>query len=138
MIWTRQLSVGNLIIDSGHQNLIGIINSIEYAVKQKNISQLLRVYEKFYDSAQLHFNDEETIMRAIRFPFVPHKLQHQNLLNELQRTHEGLVANKGAWPEHVMEPYPDFLRGWFVDHIKGGITTLKPVLEGHPYDFMPA
>lgn len=138
LIWTKQLSVGNLVIDSGHQDLIGMINILEYAIWRKDGLQLLRMFGKFCDSAKLHFKDEEKIMQAIRFPFVPHKLEHQHLLDELQNTLNELTAKNGVWAEYVMDHYPEFLRDWFVSHIHGGIATLKPVLEEHPYDFMPA
>lgn len=138
LIWTKQLSVGNLVIDSGHQDLIGMINILEYAIGRRDGPQLLRMFGKFCDSAQLHFKDEEKIMLAVRFPFIPHKLEHQHLLDGLQNTLNELAAKNGVWAEYVMDHYPGFLRDWFVGHINGGIATLKPFLEEHPYDFIPA
>jgi len=137
LIWKKQLSVGNLVIDSGHQNLIGMINSLEYAIKNKDSSELLRVFEKFCDFARLHFKDEEKIMQAVKFSFIPHRMEHQNLLDELQNTLGGLVAKNDIWPGSAMDHYPEFLRDWFVSHINNGIATLKPVLQSYAYDFMP-
>lgn len=137
LIWKKQLSVGNLVIDSGHQNLIGMINSLEYAIKNKDSQELLRVFERFCDFAHLHFKDEEKIMQAVKFPFIPHRLEHQNLLDELQNTLGELVARNDIWPGSAMDHYPEFLRDWFVSHINNGIATLKPVLQTYVYDFMP-
>lgn len=137
LIWKKQLSVGNLVIDSGHQNLIGMINSLEYAIENKDSAELLRVFKRFCDFAHLHFKDEEKIMQAVKFPFVPHRLEHQHLLDELQNTLGGLAAKSGAWPEYAMDHYPEFLRDWFIGHINNGIATLKPVLQTYSYDFMP-
>lgn len=138
VIWKKQLSVGNLVIDAGHQNLIGMINSLEYAIKQKDGSQLLRIFESFLDSARLHFKDEEKVMQAVAFPFVPHRQEHQYLLEDLQGTLGYLAAQNDTWPAQVMDHYPKFLRDWFADHINNGIATLKPVLQAYPYDFIPA
>lgn len=138
MIWEKRLSVGNLVIDSGHQNLIGMINNLEHAINQKDDSRLLRVFERLCDVAHLHFRDEESIMQAVRFPFVPHKLEHQYLLGELRNTLDRLAAGKDAGAEHPMDHYPDFLRNWLVSHVNNGVATLKPVLQAYPYDFMPA
>ena len=40
LIWTKQLSVGNATLDSENKNLIGMVNSIEYAVEIKDCSYL--------------------------------------------------------------------------------------------------
>lgn len=137
MIWTRQLSVGNLVIDAGHQDLLGMVNNLEYAIGKQDAPQLSRLFDRFCGSARLHFRDEEKIMQSVRVPFVAHKLEHQYLLDELHKTISELAARNGAWPEYVMDHYPVFLRDWLVEHINDGIATLKPVLEKHPYDFMP-
>lgn len=132
------MSVGNLVIDSGHQDLIGMINSLEYAIKQGDRSQLLRLFERFCDFAHLHFRDEEKILQAVKFPFISHKLEHQYLLDELQNTLCKLTAGNGAELEYPMDHYPEFLKSWFANHINDGAATLKPVLQAYPYDFMPA
>jgi hemerythrin-like metal-binding protein len=133
MTWGMQMSVGNLVIDSGHQDLIGMINSLEYAIRQGDRPQAVRIFQRFRDFAHLHFSDEEKIMQAVKFPFIPHKLEHQYLLDELQDTLEKLAAEA----EYSLDHYPEFLRNWFASHINNGAATLKPVLQGYPYDFMP-
>lgn len=137
LAWGKQLSVGNLIIDSGHQNLMGMISGLEYAIRQKDGPQLLRAFERFCDFARLHFKDEEKIMQAVKFPFIPHRLEHQYLLDELQSTLDELAAGNGIWPEYAIGRYPEFLRDWFASHINNGVATLKPVLQTYPYDFIP-
>lgn len=129
------MSVGNLVIDSGHQDLIGMINTLEYSIRQGDRPQTVRIFERFRDFAHLHFSDEEKIMQAVKFPFVPHKLEHQYLLDEIQNTLDKLTADTGA--VHPMDHYPEFLRDWFAGHIDNGVTTLKPALQALPYDFMP-
>lgn len=129
------MSVGNLVIDSGHQDLMGMISSLEYAIRQGDRPQMVRIFERFHDFAQLHFSDEEKIMQAVKFPFIPHKLEHQYLLDELQNTLGKLTADAGT--EYPMDHYPGFLRNWFINHINNGVATLKPVLQAYPYDFMP-
>lgn len=138
MIWGKHLSVGNLVIDAGHKDLMGIVNTLEYAIQQKDTSQMLRVLRKLYDSARLHFHDEEIILRAVSHPFVPHKLEHRQLLDELQDAMNSLNAAKkepGKMPD--LEHYPAVLRGWFLRHISEWSPALKPKLEKYPYDFMP-
>lgn len=137
LIWKKQWSVGNLLIDSGHQNLIGMINSLEYVINNNDGPELLQMFKRFCDFAHLHFSDEEKILQAVEIPFIPHRLEHQSLLDELRASLNKLAADGSARSEYAMDHYPEFLRGWFVNHIKEGVATLKPVLAAHPYDFMP-
>jgi len=131
------MSVGNMVIDSGHQDLLGMINTLEYAIKQGDEAQILRVFERFIDFAKLHFGDEEKIMRAVRFPFVAHKLEHQYLLVELQDMLDKLAEWSRSGSGSAIEHYPEFLRKWFITHINNGAAALRPVLQAYPYDFMP-
>ena len=135
-VWVDSLSVGNLVVDSGHQNLIGMINSIDYAMHNADHADLLRVLKRFHDFARLHFKDEEQIMQSVKFPCVTHRLEHQYLLEDLQNTINRLSLNQSH--ESALEHYPDFLQNWLLKHIEIGTAMLKPTLSAHPYDFMPA
>ncbi len=134
--WDKSLSVGNLAIDSGHQNLIGIINSIDYAIKNPNTADLLRVLGRFYDFANLHFKEEEQIMLSINFTFVAHRQEHQDLLEDLQKNMTRLSLNTHT--ESGLKHYPDFLNDWLNQHIEVASSSLKQVLSSYAYNFMPA
>jgi hemerythrin len=127
--WDKSLSVGNMIIDSGHQNLIGMIDGLDYAINNSETVELVRVFERFYDFACLHFKDEEKIMQSIKFPLIAHQLEHQCLLEMFQNTLWCLGEGKDGKGFAVLDDYPEFLRGWFAMHISSGIKTLKPALK---------
>ena len=137
LIWTKQLSVGNATLDSENKNLIGMVNSIEYAVEIKDCSYLLLSFRRFMDCVHAHFANEEQLAQAIQFPFDKHELAHQHLRNELKRTKNELEAKNGLWPEYVMDHYPQFLREWLTEHITVEDMLMKPVLQAYPYDFKP-
>ncbi len=137
LIWTRQLSVGNATLDSGNKSLIGMVNSIEYAIKTMDCPALLRALKLFMNCAQVHFTNEERFAQAMNFPFDQHRLAHQHLRNELQHTRNQLEARSGIWPEYVMEYYPQFLREWLIKHITKEDMLMKPALQTYPYGFKP-
>lgn len=137
LIWTRKMSVGNATLDSEHKNLIGIVNSMEYAIETKDSAALLRSFRLLKDCAHVHFANEEKFAQAISFPFDQHKLEHQHLQKELQHTGDELDTTSGAWSEYVMDHYPQFLRDWLVGHITGEDMLMKPALQTRPYDFKP-
>lgn len=136
-IWTKKLSVGNATLDSENKNLIGMVNSIEYAVEIKDCSYLLLSIKQFMNCALAHFENEERFAQAVNFPFAQHELAHRHLQDELQHTKDQLEASESMWPEYVMDHYPQFLRDWLNEHIAKEDMLLKPVLQAYPYDFKP-
>jgi hemerythrin-like metal-binding protein len=137
LIWTKTLSVGNATLDSEHKNLIGMVNSIEYAIETKDSAALLRAFKLLDDCVHAHFANEERFARAIDFSFAEHQLDHQHLQKELQHTGDDLAIRSGAWSDYVMDHYPQFLRDWLLGHITGEDMRMKAALQTRPYDFKP-
>lgn len=138
LLWRKHLSVGNALLDSEHKNLVGMVNSIEYAVYKKDMASLLKAIKAFKDDAGAHFANEARFARALNSDFEGHELAHRHLLKELQQTVDELDIRSGGWPDYVMDYYPQFLRDWLIEHITGEDMKMKPVLQSHPYDFEPA
>ena len=137
LIWRKHLSVGNAVLDFEHKKLLGMINSIEYAISKKDSSAMLEMIKLFKDSVDTHFASEARFAQAFNFHFEQHELAHQHLQKELQRTVEELDVKAGTWPEYVMDYYPQLLRDWLIQHITCEDMKMKPVLQSHPYDFKP-
>lgn len=137
LIWTKQLSVGNATLDTDHKNLIGIVNSIEYAVETMDSAFLLLSIKRFMDCLHIHFVNEERFAQAVEFSFDQHVLAHRHFQKELQNTKNELEAKNGIWQEYVMDHYPQFLRDWLTEHVTGDDMLMKPALLTYPYDFKP-
>lgn len=137
LIWTKQLSVGNETFDSDHKRIIGVINEIEYAVQTRDYSVLLRELKLLMHHLHVHEAKEEQFSQMASLSFDQHRLAHQHLQKELQRTGDELEAKNGVWPEYVMDHYPQLLREWLVEHITKEDMQMKPALETYPYDFQP-
>ncbi len=136
--WTEQLSVGNALIDTEHENLIDMINSVEHALRAGDQPALLSSFKRLADGVRLHFMTEEKIAQAIRFPFDHHHGAHQYLQKELQYMREELEAKSGMWSEGAVEHFSRMLGSWMMDHIAGEDMMLKPALQACSYDFAPA
>lgn len=137
LLWRKHLSVGNAVLDREHKSLVGMVNSIEYAIHKKDMDSLLRTIEVFKDDAGAHFANEARFARALNSDFGQHELAHRHLLKELQQTVDELDVRSGGWPDYVMDYYPQFLRDWLIEHITGEDMKMKLVLQSHPYDFEP-
>lgn len=138
LTWTEQLSVGNATLDSEHQNLIGMINSVEHALRTGNETALLRAFKLLTDCARLHFMNEEKIVQAAEFPVEYHKRTHQYLQKELQYIREELEAKSGMWSEGAVEHFSRMLGSWLMDHLSMDDELLKSALQARPYDFTAA
>ncbi|MDD5301369.1 MAG: hemerythrin domain-containing protein [Gallionella sp.] len=137
LIWRKHLSVGNATLDFEHKSLIGMVNSIEYAINTKNSHALLEITKLFKSCVDAHFANEARFAQAIKFPFAQHELEHQYLQKVLQQMMDRLSVKVGTWSEYVMDYDPQLLRDWLIGHITGEDMKMKPVLQSLPYDFKP-
>lgn len=135
--WTKQLSVGNAVIDSEHQNLIVMINHIESMIKANDASSLSQELEQLERSLCIHFINEERLAKAVNFPFDQNKQEHKFVLKEFQRMKEELLAKKGAWTDSAATHYSNFLSDWLTSHVMREDMLMKPVLQKYDYKFWP-
>jgi len=137
LIWRKHLSVGNAMLDFEHKSLIGMVNSIEYAINTKNRSTLFVAIKLFKDRADTHFANEVRFAQALNLSFTQHELAHQHLQKELLHTVGQLAVKVNTWPEYVMDYYPQFLRDWLIEHITDEDMLMKPALQTRDYTFWP-
>ena len=136
-IWTKQLSVGNRVLDSEHKKLHGIIDKIASSVVARNVAALPELFELLEDCLCAYFSVEENIARAVNLDFTRHQLAHQRLLDELQRVKEELTAKNGMWSDEEGGDYAYSLMDYLIQHIKEDGRPLKIVLDACLYDFNP-
>ena len=134
LIWQKHLSVGNAMLDLEHKQLIGIVNSIEYAINTKDSFALLGAIKLFSDIVHIHFKNEARFALEFNLHFEQHELAHQHLQKELRHTLDQLVGKAGTWPEYMMDYYPQFLRDWLIGHITCEDMKMKPAMQSHPYN----
>jgi len=138
LAWTKQLSVGNVIIDSEHKYLIGIVNNARRAIMARDSFMLSQEFERLENWLCVHFANEEKIARVVNFDFSEHKLAQQYSLKELQRLRDELAANDGAWCESDVKHYSNSLGDWMIDgHIIKSNMLMKPALQNYAYTFWP-
>lgn len=137
LVWTKQLSVGNAVIDSDHKNLIAVINGIERAIRARDFSVISQAFELLEGWLCVHFANEERIARAVNLDFSKCRQAQQYSLKELQHFKDKLVAKKGLWCESAIEHYSHFLKVWMTEHIIKVDMPMKPMLQTFDYKFWP-
>lgn len=135
--WSKELSVGNAILDSEHKNLIAKINGIMQLIDARDSAALSGAFELLESWLAVHFENEELFAQATNFDFTQHKSAHQRLLAELQHLRNELAEKNTAWSDSGAALYYLFFHNWLIGHITNEDMLMKPALQSHPYDFMP-
>ncbi len=137
LFWSEQLSIGNAMIDSEHKKLLSMINDVEHAIRTRDGAALLQSFKLLEDGVRLHFLNEEKLARAINYPFIQNKPEHQYVQNEFQHIKDELIDQNGVWSESAAEYYSHFLSEWMIGHILDEDMLMKPLLQNYSYDFVP-
>ena len=118
--WREQLSVGNTAIDDEHKHLLCLLNGIEVLLK-RHVSRdpLIAFLDELLDYTQQHFSREEDIMIVAKYPgYTDHKLQHEQLIEELSDIRADIVASDSeATLNQRVVNLMETLKRWLIDHI---------------------
>lgn len=114
--WTSELSVGNLVLDQHHQNLIKLFDvADEILTQMKPSTQTSKIISELTTYSIFHFSEEERLMRASGYKNLEeHILEHKDFADKIQEFRDNL-CNK---PENLNEQIFLFLYNWLITHIK--------------------
>lgn len=136
MSFSKELSMGNRIIDATHKKLNSRINEISYLIAARDAAGLSEAFELLENCLLAYFAIEENIARAVNFDFVKHRLDHENLLSKCQQIKDALLAENGAGLEIKGKHYVDLLKNYLIRHIKDDeAKSFSYVLHTHFYNF---
>lgn len=137
MLLSKELSVGNRILDSEHKNLHNIINVIIGLIIARDVAALLGAFELLENCLRAYFVVEENIAQAINVDFTQHGMAHQGLLNKFQCTKDELMAKNCMLSKDEEGCCIHFLRSCLIHHIKVDTKPFTIVLNTCLYDFKP-
>jgi len=137
MEFSKELSIGNRVLDSEHRKLNRIINDIIRLMAARDVAAVFAAFELLENSLYVYFTIEEEIALAINFDFAQHKLAHQKLLGEFKRIKDELRISNGMRHRFEENGYIDSLKTCLLKHIKEDARSLKILLETNFYDFKP-
>lgn len=135
LLWRRQFSVGNDLIDSDHQYLLEIINKAEISLKAVNAAELSGLLDELAKYAKSHFAREEMLAKAVGYPKSDqlHK-SHNLLIDQMKRFRVGLGD---SWTQDSVSAFTTFLRDWLINHVIKEDMLMKPWLTKHSPRFDP-
>ena len=142
IIWNRQLSTGNDLIDRDHKYLICLFNSIELALTKPSVlPHLPMFFDQLVEYTQEHFKREEGIQIKIDYPnYAAHRLEHEKIMSQLEQVNRQIggvaaaaVDTRDASPYHeIMDgDLIGMTRHWVIDHMRKADMDMVPYLKKH-------
>ncbi|MEE9384055.1 MAG: bacteriohemerythrin [Nannocystaceae bacterium] len=116
--WSASLDVGVGSMNREHHVLIGLMNVLWEADRRgAPRPELLSALKKLGDYTVEHFEHEERMLAAIRFPqLATHRRIHANLLGELKAYVDAFAVSEDA---RLPKKLFTFLKLWLTAHIRG-------------------
>lgn len=141
MLWKKQLSVGNSIVDSGHKHLIALANDIELAMKTamdtRDGQPLKQSFEQMEKELHHHFDNDEKIAVALGLPLEPCRQAQRHMLDDLRFLKAELMAKDCIWTEAALRHFSEFLEDLITEHITLKDMPMKAALQAYDYNFWP-
>lgn len=113
--WSDKYSVGNAAMDTHHQKLFDILNTLLEAMKEGRGEEILDTeLDKLASYAEYHFDAEERLMASVSYPGLAAQQQAHRAFMDQVVEYQAVVASGQAG---------------FV--ISGVVTTVKEWLKQH-------
>jgi hemerythrin-like metal-binding protein len=130
-------SIGNRILDSEHNKLIGMIEDIGQLVFLNHGVALSVALKLLNNGLRDYFAVEENIAHAVNFDFTNHRLTHQYLSNEIKLITNKILSQNDKWSSLEKKSSIKSLNDCLIQHIKVDSKPFKTVLDTYLYDFKP-
>ena len=114
--WSDDLSVKVTQIDEQHMKLIGYINSLHEAMKERKTHEVLGgIIESLINYTEEHFRTEEKYFDEFGYlKATQHKKEHKDFVAKIASFKKDFDSNKMMLSVEIM----DFLKDWLINHIK--------------------
>jgi hemerythrin len=114
--WDDNLRINIEVIDNQHKKLVGFINELHAAMKERKAKDVLgKIIEGLKDYAIEHFSTEEKYFDQFGYRNAfSHKRDHQGFIDKVNDFKAGFDSGKAMLSMKIM----DFLKDWLVKHIQ--------------------
>jgi hemerythrin len=85
IVWRKEMSVANDLLDQDHRYLFALANTVELALRTKGNDDALDVaIDQLLEYTEFHFAREEDLQYKVQFPRChDHRAEHQRIVREL-------------------------------------------------------
>jgi hemerythrin len=135
IVWNDEFRVGSARLDAQHKKMFGLINELFAAVREGHeAGKVKQVIDGALDYGQMHFGDEEKIMRQSGFPqFSSHKQVHEDYSHKINELMIDYYRRFGDVSHELLQ----FLKAWWLKHILNMDRQYTPYLADEKADDAP-
>lgn len=114
--WTKELSIGNEVIDEEHKKLVLIFNKlVELEYNSRTREDFAKLLSDMTDYGLSHFRKEEDYMRRMHYPkFDIHLAAHNDYIYKVAMYNVDLLERNYVQLSEIIL----FLRQWWTNHIQ--------------------
>jgi hemerythrin len=129
LVWNSRMATGVAELDEQHKKLIGIINVLHDAMKEKRGQEAIgRTFDELLEYIRVHFATEENLMLQCAYPDYPlHKAEHDRLTAIVLNYKKDIESGRKIFSTDVMV----FLHDWLMKHTTGMDRDYGPHLNRH-------
>jgi len=103
-----------------HQNELEILEKLLKKIEKKE--DIKKIFEEFLEDVKKHFSFEEELMQKYQFfAYIPHKMEHDRILNELNNLKNHLID---------YEYLNNYFKYNFLPWLENHIATMDTVTGG--------
>ncbi len=127
--WNEIYSLGHPQIDREHKALFSMADELHKAMLDgRGTETLTELLTRLADYTHVHFDHEEALMRAYRYPQMEqHMSLHRALTTQVQALKTKFAAGKIMITMEVMQ----FLRNWLDHHIRESDQLVAKHVRAH-------
>jgi hemerythrin len=116
-VWDNRFVTNIEVIDQQHQKLIGLLNDLHEAMKQKRDAALIgQTINELVVYTVYHFRTEEELLAKYEYPGLNnHKAEHAYFTKEIYSLQERYSKGSTVFTTEILS----FLKDWVNDHILG-------------------
>jgi len=131
--WSADLETGNHDIDHDHQGIFTLINDLHDKVSEGTGGDSIAVtITASMDYVAIHFEREETLMKACGYPeLAAHKAVHLQLKERVQFYKDSFDRGPEIFD---VDGLLHFLSGWLTNHILVADMDYVPMVRGSVAD----
>lgn len=122
-------SVGVRAIDVQHKKLVGMINGLHKAMRERaSGSAMQQLVDELKNYTVEHFKTEEKLFEKYGYPHTAeHKVLHEKFVGQVLEFDSALRSGKAKVTMEIMQ----FLKDWLIQHIQGEDRRYTSFLNGH-------
>ena len=128
LVWKQEYSVGIEHLDSHHQQIFAIINSLYDAIIEGSASHMVsEVLASLQEYTRFHFKEEERLMKLHHYPDL---LEHEKAHSFLIQKNDYLAGQYKNNSADISRELFQLLKYWWTNHVTGMDKKYSPYLTG--------